>query len=195
MANGDSDIQSVRRVYAERFAADLTANRSEQEEITARIGELRTRLEQLKEDESWLAGMQGTLPAGAPAPQSVPQPRPARGPDAKAPQAKAAGKRAVAAKGAAGKAQKKAAALETAPLHQLVLALLPAGEPRLVREVHADLEEAHPERKTSVQVVRNTLETLVKRSAIGKGTQKGAAMYTAPERAAEPVGGMASAGA
>ncbi|UZK52904.1 hypothetical protein NEH16_01150 [Streptomyces drozdowiczii] len=56
---------------------------------------------------------------------------------------------------------------------------MPLGEPRLVREVHADLTEAHPERGTSVQVVRNTLETLVKRGVVGKGIQKGTAMYTA----------------
>lgn len=60
---------------------------------------------------------------------------------------------------------------------------MPLGEPRLVREVHAALTKAHPERGTSVQVVRNTLETLVKRGVVGKGTQKGAAMYTATESA------------
>lgn len=172
MANADGAVQSVQSVYAERFAADLAANRSEQGEITARIAESQTRLDRLREDEKWLSGVQGTLPAPAPAAKSVPRPRPA-------------------------KASNKAGAQETAaPLHQLVLALLPAGEPRLVREVHADLEKAHPDRKTSVQVVRNTLETLVKRGAITKGTQKGSAMYTAPERTAGPAaGGTASAGA
>ncbi|WNI20591.1 hypothetical protein [Streptomyces sp. ITFR-16] len=169
MANADGAVRSVQSVYAERFAADLAANRSEQEEITGRIAELQTRLDRLREDEKWLSGMQGTLPA--PAAKSVPRPRPA-------------------------KARKKTAAPQTpAPLHQLVLALLPAGEPRLVREVHADLEKAHPDRTTSVQVVRNTLETLVKRGAVTKGTQKGSAMYTAPQPAAEAAGGKASAGA
>ncbi|TXS04454.1 hypothetical protein EAO73_15575 [Streptomyces sp. col6] len=82
----------------------------------------------------------------------------------------------------------------TAPPRPL-RALMPLGEPRLVREVHADLTEAHPERGTSVQVVRNTLETLVKRGVIGKGIQKGTAMYTATEAVepAEPTGGAAPA--
>ncbi|MGW1184222.1 hypothetical protein [Streptomyces drozdowiczii] len=45
------------------------------------------------------------------------------------------------------------------------------------------MTKAHPERGTSVQVVRNTLETLVKRGVVGKGLQKGTAMYTATEAA------------
>ncbi|WP_406458386.1 hypothetical protein OG782_36040 [Streptomyces sp. NBC_00876] len=234
MGNADSDRQSVQSVYAERFAADLATNRSEQGEIAARISELEARLEQLRMDEGWLTGMQGKVPAAAPAarpvsapatgsaapgaePQAataVPQPRPATGTDATPPALKGAGrKRAAAGRSAAAPkaakktggsaAVKKSAASDVAPaaeapLLQLVRALLPVGEPRLVREVHADLEKAHPSRKTSTQVVRNTLETLVKRGVISKGNQKGSVLYTAPEPAAETEPaepGMASAGA
>lgn len=187
MKNTDSASQSVQRVYAERLAADLAANRSEQEELTARIAELQARLEQRKKDESWLTGMQTTLSGAtapgrshaapkagaaavgeeAPAVKAVPKPRPAR--RAKVPSVSAV---------SAGRTGKKASAAADAPLRELIRALMPVGEPRLAREVHADLEKAHPERGTSVQVVRNTLETMVKRGAVAKGIQKGAAMYT-----------------
>ncbi|MFD3652171.1 hypothetical protein [Streptomyces sp. NPDC058620] len=218
----DTDLKSVQSTYAERFAADLVANRSEQGEITAQLTQLQTRLEQLKKDEGWLSGMQGTLPTTAPSAEAlpaeatgtapvtdtaqdakaVPQPRSAKGTRtkaaaSKATQPKAAAKKpAATAKSTSRKTVKKASggdavakeATEAAapkstdtPLHQLLRAFLPAGEPRLVREVHADLEKVHPDRKTSAQVVRNSLETLVKRGIISKEIQKGSAMYTAPK--------------
>ncbi|MGW2474059.1 hypothetical protein [Streptomyces sp. NPDC001665] len=190
MNNADSASQSVQTMYAERFATDLTDNRAEQKQLAAQIERLRVRLEQLRADETWLTGMQAALPgetapprprraprtgakpAGgdAPAATPVPSPRPAGRAKAKPSRARAGAQ--------------KAAPAAAAPLHQLIRALMPLGEPRLVREVHADLTQAHPERGTSVQVVRNTLETLVKRGAVGKGIQKGTAMYTATEQAA-----------
>ncbi|GAA2991764.1 hypothetical protein [Streptomyces fulvorobeus] len=240
----DTDPQSVQRTYAERFAADLAANRSEQGEITAQLAKLQTRLEQLQKDEGWLSGMQGSLPTSAPLTETaqdakaVPQPRSAKGARAKSAQPKAGVSKAAQPKAAASKTapskaapskaapktassvteQPKAAARKPAagdrttsrrtatktdaadavavkspetagskntetPLHQLLREFLPAGEPRLVREVHADLEKAHPDRKTSAQVVRNSLETLVKRGVISKEIQKGSAMYTAPKPA------------
>ncbi|MFC9246222.1 hypothetical protein ACFT7S_20155 [Streptomyces sp. NPDC057136] len=217
----DTDPKSVQSTYAERFAADLVANRSEQGELTATIAQLQTRLEQLKKDEGWLAGMQGTLPTAAPTAQplpteatetapltdttpdakAVPQPRSAKGTRTKAAQPKAAAKKpAAAAKSTSSKTVKKASggnaiakkATEAAgpkdaeaPLHQLLREFLPAGEPRLVREVHADLEKVYPDRKTSAQVVRNSLETLVKRGIISKEIQQGSAMYTAPKSTAD----------
>ncbi|NED11487.1 hypothetical protein [Streptomyces sp. SID9124] len=188
----DNASQSVQRVYAERFATDLADNRAEQKELTAQIERLRSRLEQLRTDETWLTGMQSALP-GATAP-----PRPRRAPQTDAGQTDEAragdgdtAAKAVPSPRLAGRAKAKPAGARTAgrkagttaaaPLHQLIRALMPVGEPRLVREVHADLTKKHPERGTSVQVVRNTLETLVKRGVLGKGMQKGAAMYTATE--------------
>ncbi|MYS33233.1 hypothetical protein K388_04030 [Streptomyces sp. KhCrAH-43] len=181
----DNASQSVQRVYAERFATDLADNRAEQQELTAQIERLRSRLEQLRTDETWLAGMQSALPgttapprprrasragSGDTATKAVPSPRPAGRAKAKPAAARAGGRKA-------------ASTTAAAPLHQLIRALMPLGEPRLVREVHAELAKAHPERGTSVQVVRNTLETLVKRGVVGKGLQKGTAMYTATEPA------------
>lgn len=107
----------------------------------------------------------GTTPAATP----VPKPRPAARAKARPARSRTSGTKTTAA---------------ATPLHQLIRSLMPPGEPRMVREVHADLAKAHPERGTSVQVVRNTLETLVKRGAVDKGLQQGAAMYTVPAPAA-----------
>ncbi|THA68664.1 hypothetical protein E6P78_13465 [Streptomyces sp. A0958] len=189
MKNADSASRSVQKVYAERLAADLAANRSEQEDLTAQIAELRARLERRRKDESWLTGVQTTL-SGTTVP-SRPRPAPQAGaapvsevvPAVKAVPKPRRAKRAKVPAVPAGGTGKKAAATAGAPLHQLIRALMPVGEPRLAREVHVELEEAHPDRRTSVQVVRNTLETMVKRGVVTKGIQKGAAMYTASEPA------------
>lgn len=67
------------------------------------------------------------------------------------------------------------------PLRELVLALLTgAGEPRMVSEVASELTQAHPARSASAQVVRNTLETLVKKGSVEKEHRQGSVMYTAP---------------
>ncbi|MFJ7207102.1 hypothetical protein ACIQWR_26655 [Streptomyces sp. NPDC098789] len=67
----EPDSTPIHNVYAQRFAADLEVNRKEQETITAQLTDLGARLEQLKSDEGWLSGMQGTLPAAPPAPTPV----------------------------------------------------------------------------------------------------------------------------
>ncbi|MFE7452690.1 hypothetical protein [Streptomyces griseus] len=76
-------------------------------------------------------------------------------------------------------------------LWQLALAILlqTPGQPRLVREVTERLAAEHPERATSVQMVRAGLETLVKKRLAEKTRQQGNVMYTAtPLTAAEPEG-------
>ncbi|MFI9122476.1 hypothetical protein ACIGW0_24330 [Streptomyces bikiniensis] len=65
------------------------------------------------------------------------------------------------------------------------------GEPLKVSEVHAELAAAHAERSTSVQVVRNALEGLVKKNRIEKDTRQGVALYTKP-RTADTAGAGAS---
>ncbi|MER5727258.1 hypothetical protein ABT084_02680 [Streptomyces sp. NPDC002138] len=82
----EPDSTPIHNVYAERFAADLETNRKEQEHLSAQLTDLESRLKQLKADENWLSGMQGTLPpaaddsldARAEAPVAVPQPRRAK---------------------------------------------------------------------------------------------------------------------
>ncbi|MFF5639539.1 hypothetical protein [Streptomyces sp. NPDC012825] len=57
------------------------------------------------------------------------------------------------------------------------------GEPLKVSEIHAELAAAHAERSTSVQVVRNALEGLVKKNKVEKDTRQGVALYTKPRTA------------
>ncbi|MGW7201749.1 BlaI/MecI/CopY family transcriptional regulator [Streptomyces chryseus] len=190
--------------YAEQYAADLTANREKQ-------ADLRGRLKQLQSDEQWLVSQlaqsrnatgaeeAGTV-AAAEAPQVVPQPRQATktsaaaaGAGQRATRTKASADRVVAPKKqAATKASAKKAAGVVAetpksvepPLHEVVLGILRSqpGHPHLVREVHAELAEKHG-RSTSVQVVRNSLESLVKKGNVEKENKQNSVMYTAPAAA------------
>ncbi|MFI9019312.1 hypothetical protein ACIGZI_35380 [Streptomyces griseus] len=76
-------------------------------------------------------------------------------------------------------------------LWQLALGILlqTPGQPCVVREVTERLAAEHPERATSVQMVRAGLETLVKKRLAEKTRQQGNVMYTAtPLTAAEPEG-------
>ncbi|MFG2775107.1 hypothetical protein [Streptomyces sp. NPDC048350] len=229
MTNNSEPTSGVQALYAERFAADLAANRAAQEDVGAQIAELQGRLEQLREDEKWLIGMQGSLPlsghtesdgtsvvaeARAVEAQVVPQQRPAAEKSAKpgrgktttktatmeTPQGKRAVKRAGRKQGgktSGGKTAKPASttagrSAAQPPLHELIHALLAPGEPRVVREIHEDLELAHPHRKTSAQVVRNSLESLVKKGLMEKRIQQGSAMYTACGSSSESGAGDAS---
>ncbi|WP_326806430.1 hypothetical protein OIE49_36165 [Streptomyces sp. NBC_01788] len=115
---------------------------------------------------------------------SLPHPRPAKKTAAKKP----AAKKAPAAKPAAGApadASKKEKAGPT--LGELLLNILgkTPGEPHLTGEVHARLQEDHPERRTSMQTVRNTLETLGKKGLARRSTQQGSVMYSADAAAGE----------
>ncbi|MGW3390493.1 BlaI/MecI/CopY family transcriptional regulator [Streptomyces cinereoruber] len=67
------------------------------------------------------------------------------------------------------------------PLWQLArdILLKTPGQPYVVREVHDQLVQDYPDRATSIQTVRNNLETLVKKGLAEKSTQQRTAMYTA----------------
>ncbi|MCQ1582135.1 BlaI/MecI/CopY family transcriptional regulator [Streptomyces parvus] len=107
---------------------------------------------------------------------------------------KAAAKKTTAKKTAAEQAPAPEAAITEAPgeeaaaeeksgppLWQLALEILlkTPGQPCVAREVHDQLAQEHPGRATSVQTVRNNLETLVKKGLAEKSRQQGSAMYTA----------------
>lgn len=81
-------------------------------------------------------------------------------------------------------AQAPAAAAEEKsgrPLWRLALDILlkTPGQPCVTREVHDQLAQFHPDRATSIQAVRNNLETLVRKNLAEKSLQQGSAMYTA----------------
>ncbi|MFF8950687.1 BlaI/MecI/CopY family transcriptional regulator [Streptomyces sp. NPDC014940] len=67
------------------------------------------------------------------------------------------------------------------PLWQLILDILrkAPGQPFVAREVHDQLAQDHPRRKTSAQTVRNNLQTLVQKGLAEKSRQQGNVMYTA----------------
>ncbi|MGZ2361691.1 hypothetical protein LRE75_34290 [Streptomyces sp. 372A] len=79
----------------------------------------------------------------------------------------------------------KAAEKPALPLWQLVLDILrkTPGQPCVAKEVHERLAHDYPDRATSVQTVRNNLETLVKKGLTEKSNQQGSAMYTAYKNA------------
>lgn len=85
----------------------------------------------------------------------------------------------------ASSAPDKAPARPELALPELMLALLltAPGEPRTTAELHTQLTQEHPERKPSVQTVRNSLERLVATSRITRSRQGHAVMYTAGTRA------------
>ncbi|MFJ4152787.1 hypothetical protein ACIP10_35160 [Streptomyces galbus] len=74
------------------------------------------------------------------------------------------------------------------PLWELIQGILlkTPGQPCMAREVTDQLSQAHPTRATSIQMVRNSLETLVKKNLVEKSRQQGNAMYTAHVDAATP---------
>lgn len=88
-----------------------------------------------------------------------------------------------ASKGAPRKQATKKASANTArtepPLRSLLTGVMGSriGEPLTVSEIRDLLERTHPARATSAQVVRNTLEVLVKKGAVERSTQKGSVMY------------------
>ncbi|MFK0142457.1 BlaI/MecI/CopY family transcriptional regulator [Streptomyces murinus] len=85
------------------------------------------------------------------------------------------------------------------PLWKLALDILlkTPGQPCVAREVHDQLTQDHPDQATSVQAVRTSLETLVKKGLAEKSTQQRNAMYTAyadPETDAAPPADATAAG-
>ncbi|MFJ9580911.1 hypothetical protein ACIRQF_31540 [Streptomyces sp. NPDC101191] len=74
------------------------------------------------------------------------------------------------------------------PLWELILGILlkTPGQPCVAREVTDQLSQDHPTRATSIQTVRNNLETLVKKKLAEKSHQQGNAMYTAYADAGAP---------
>ncbi|MHA7959796.1 hypothetical protein ACX9I7_18755 [Streptomyces sp. L500] len=138
--------------------------------------------------ESPAEGAEGNAPAPEAAPQAVPRPRRAKKAAAGQRARKAKAARAKSAPEPEAKAAEKSAAngRRTGPTRRdLVLGLLARHhEPRTAGEVTKELEEAHPERAASTQVVRNALESLVSTGDVERERQQKSVFYTAPGTAA-----------
>ncbi|MFF4393953.1 hypothetical protein ACFY0G_45805 [Streptomyces sp. NPDC001552] len=61
------------------------------------------------------------------------------------------------------------------------------GEPKKVSEIQSELEEAHPERATSVQTIRNALQRLVAKNGLERDNRQGVVLYTWPVPEAAPA--------
>ncbi|MZD04722.1 hypothetical protein GTW43_06430 [Streptomyces sp. SID5785] len=182
--------ETLRSRYVEQAASDLAENRRRQQELTDSIA-------QLKQEEALLtdilslterfpgprpatasdagsdagadAGADGETPAPA-APRTRPK-TPAR--TKAAPSSPATGRK---------RRGKKTAATAHTPrplLGELLTGLLAQyEEPRLAKELRAELLEKHPDRTPTPQVVRNTLESLVAKGRIQRHKQQRSVMYT-----------------
>ncbi|MET7549714.1 hypothetical protein ABZS94_28775 [Streptomyces sp. NPDC005500] len=211
MANEPEDLRSMyaQRFAADREAnrkeqesvsAQITEMQGRLKQLKADellLSDMQGLVASSAEPQSTPAVLDADAPAEAASPQAVPPPRQesvTRGTTApsrarKTSRAKAPGKvtqsapKKAAAKKTATKTDAKKAAEPS--LSELVLGLLlaHAGEPRITREVHADLEAVHPKRATTIQTVRNILDSLANKEVIEKEKKQGSAMYTAPKPA------------
>ncbi|MFD6891150.1 hypothetical protein [Streptomyces sp. NPDC059957] len=96
-------------------------------------------------------------------------------------------KQTAATKTPAGEAQPPATAGPT--LGRLLSAILSKqpGEPKKVSEIQSEFQAAHPERETSVQTLRNALQSLVKKEELEKVSQQGTVFYTWPVHEITPA--------
>ncbi|MFI0813516.1 hypothetical protein [Streptomyces echinatus] len=170
-----------------------SADRAEQAEASApaeRVADAPHAVPQQRQDQSVreeqprqaakkTASAKKTAPAKKPATKKA-----AKTTAKKAAAKKASAKEAPAQPAAAAKAPAAKAAAEEktgTPLWQLALDILlkTPGQPCVAKEVRDQLAQDHPDRATSIQTVRNNLETLVKKGLAEKSHQQGSAMYTA----------------
>ncbi|MGW7410670.1 DDE-type integrase/transposase/recombinase, partial [Streptomyces sp. NPDC054833] len=105
-----------------------------------------------------------------------------------APAKKAAAKRAAPTRKAAKKTMAKASADKAVEpsLGDLLKQILDkhSGQPRTAAEVTSELEREFPERARNTNVVRNTLERLVAKSAVERTKQKSTVLYASHGSAA-----------
>ncbi|MFD6335094.1 hypothetical protein ACFWGI_36720 [Streptomyces niveus] len=179
----ETTIPTIQEMFAEWHADQLEKNRSKQAT--------------LKKEEEWLLKQLDAATEALSSPGSAengegPAPVPQQRHDIQAP---VASKPAVKGKAASRKTKKKpeaktpakktaaprGGARKSPPLHELLLAMLLQNprEPRTNKEMHAQLAQDHPDRQTSINVVRNGLEHLVALSQAARSNQQGSVMYTA----------------
>ncbi|MCX4506655.1 MULTISPECIES: hypothetical protein [Streptomyces] len=189
--SGNLPVQSVTADYAQRVAADLAANRSEQERVRTELARLQDELVRLEDSEQVLTKMQDVL-GGMPK-QTAKQRKGGKG--ATVPAARGANRKTAAGKPAAAdrrKASKKAVSPKKAgepTWLELTTAYLGGqSEPRSAAEVAASLTEAHPERTVQVTVVRNSLEQGVAQGLLERSKQGRSVFYSPTAPASVPSG-------
>ncbi|MGW6062646.1 hypothetical protein [Streptomyces sp. NPDC055189] len=190
--------------YAAQVAADLEANRKEQEHVRAEATALQEQLQGLENDHAVLLSMQQALGSSPTAPSTVPAkasgarsrkkvPAPRAGADkaaaARTKKSTAAGTKGKAVKSApktAAKAAPKAAVTASAAeptLVELIDAHLgQQNEPRSAADITTALTQAHPDRSIKTTVVRTTVENLVAKGRAQRTKQGSSVFYTAGAR-------------
>lgn len=173
---------TLRSRYIEQAASDLEENRHQQEELAKALVRLKHE-EALLVDILSLAeryeGLQGAseLPAQKRPETHTPGGRPTQPPSQQTTRRSAHMrerrlKKALAESGAKGKSRQPL-------LGEILTELLGAhSEPRLAKELHAELTVQHPDRSPTPQVVRNTLESLVAKGQVQRHKQQRSVMYT-----------------
>ncbi|MEU4011424.1 hypothetical protein AB0H30_23550 [Streptomyces pseudogriseolus] len=173
---------TLRSRYAERAASDLEENRHQQEELAKALVRLKHEEALLVDILSLAARHEGLLgaaelPAQKESGTVIPAGRPVQ-PPAQQTTGRSAHlterrlKRALAESGAKGKSRQPL-------LGEILSALLGAHpEPRLAKELHAELTAEHPDRSPTPQVVRNTLESLVAKGQVQRHKQQRSVLYT-----------------
>lgn len=207
MSEVPANAAGVQGQYAAQVAADLEANRKEQERISAEVAALTEQLQVLENDHALLVTMEQALGAnsagGAPAgaakkatsrAKAAPKtqrakkastPRKKKSAAPATPSAKAAGKSATkstATKSTAAKATPKVPAARTPEptLGELIRDHLAGqSEPRSSAEITSALAEAHPDRTIKTTVVRTTVEKLVAKSQVQRTRQGSSVFYSA----------------
>jgi hypothetical protein len=138
----------IQERYASQVSQDLERNRRQQEE-------LKSQLEVLHGEESWLSSVVLTLTGAEPAgPPSTASAQYRRTPDEDQPHRTT-------------DAEVGHARGSRPPLGEIIWQVLSAHEePQTVTAMHREVTELHPDRAASPQVVRNALETLVAKGRV-----------------------------
>ncbi|MFJ8764075.1 hypothetical protein [Streptomyces clavifer] len=184
----NTSTSTISADYAQRITDDLAANRSEQDRARAELTRLQDALVQLETGEQILVKMQEVLGGGStkPAVRKSKDRKVAAVPAARSPKSRTASPK--------GARKQKAQADQGAPAdggaatkgagdptwRELVTGYLTTQrEPKSAAEVTSALTESHPQRKTQVAVVRNTLEQGVAHGLLERSKQ-GRSVYYSP---------------
>lgn len=175
-----SDQLRITEQYASKIAADLEANRAEQESIDEQLQTLSARKDQLVQDEKALQSMRQAL-SSTPAPSARDERgRKAKTTSARVPSSRTSGETASSKGNGKPKAKKKAARerQQGPTLRERVKSYLiqQDRDPKSIRDISVALSEAHPTRTFTHQLVRNAAETLVRTGEVER-LRQGSSVY------------------
>ncbi|MFG2652550.1 hypothetical protein [Streptomyces sp. NPDC048436] len=191
MSEGRLEATEVQEQYAAKVAADLEANRKEQERIGAEVASLQEQLQVLENDHSLLVRVQQALtPTRATAAGTKKETsRQKAAPKSQQSTKKSGGARAKKSATAPTPAPKVPAARSADPtLVELVHGHLDQhNEPRSAAEITSALSQAYPERNIKTTVVRTTVEGLVAKGRAERTKQGSSVFYLSTNPSEQPA--------